>query len=229
MRRLPIVIAFALIALVPSSRADFLREEGATYLEGYFPSPIRLTLIKRAPVFATLAGQRSLGSLPGGQKLEIVAVSDRALRVRGKDRGRGVSGWIGRAFVKEPRPNFFTDLTLAGTRAKKVAALIDARIPATGMTDVELHAALGTPDKHTTSDANGISRDTHVYNRTRRVPRKILRRDAYGQLFQTIAYIDAEIDRTTIAIEDRVVVYVQSTCSSSLRRAPQSVPPPIAF
>ena len=228
MRSLPIVIAFALLlSVVPLAHAGLAREKGATYVEGYFPSPIRLTLAKSAPIFSTLAGRRSLGTLPAGQKLEVVAVSDRALRVRGTDQGRGISGWVGRAFVKEPRPNFFTDLTRAGERANAVAALVEAHIPATGMTADELYAALGRPYEHTTTTANGITHDTVSYVRFRRVPRTIVRRDAYGHLFESLIYVTAEVGRTTVDLKNGVVTLIQASGSRGLPRRPQSVPPPV--
>ena len=229
MRCLPFVTALALAVLATPAFAGLAREKGATYIEGFFPSPIRLTLAKSAPIFSTLAGKRSLGTLAAGQKLEVVAVSDRALRVRGTDQGRGVSGWIGRGFVAEPRPNFFADLTRAGARAEAVADLVNARVPATGMTANELYAALGRPHEHTTSIANGITQDTVHYVRTRRVPRSIIRRDAYGHLFESIVYVTTEIDRTTIVLDNGIVTLIQASGSNGfgLRRAPQSVPPPI--
>ena len=229
MRRHPFVIALVLFASSASAHAGLAREEGATYIEGYLPLPIRLTLSKRAPIFSTLAGKRSLGDLAAGQKLEVIAVSDRALRVRGTDQGRGVSGWVGLAFINEPRPNFFADLTRAGQRAEIVATLIDTRTPAIGMTSAELHAALGSPHEHTTAIINRTTRDTLAYIRTTRVPRKVIRRAPYGRLFESLVYVTIETGRTTIYLENRIVTLIKASNQKGLRQAPKSVPPPIAL
>ena len=230
MRCLPFVTALALAVLATPAFAGLAREKGATYIEGFFPSPIRLTLAKSAPIFSTLAGKRSLGTLAAGQKLEVVAVSDRALRVRGTDQGRGVSGWIGRGFVAEPRPNFFADLTRAGARAEAVADLVNARVPATGMTARRALRRPWTPPR------------THYFHRKRHHPRhRPLRphpprppqhRSAAmptATSSESIVYVTTEIDRTTIVLDNGIVTLIQASGSRRLRsrRAPQSVPPPV--
>lgn len=72
------------ISRAEDSAAKPFREEGALYLEDVLENPIKLKVIKPANTYSSLKGERYLGTLRVDQEVTLLAVSDRAYRVRGK-------------------------------------------------------------------------------------------------------------------------------------------------
>ncbi len=168
--------------------APIIREEGAVYLEEAAPQ-LRIKLDVKEPVaiFADVAGTRHLGVLIAPQQVELVAVSDRMLRVRGQARQGQVVGWVVPSFLSPLPPDFLRSLRQAEQRRLQVADLIARREVAVGMTQEEVRQSLGRPQK----TSSRVNQDSVVeiweFITYQMVPQQIETRDRWGfPLWQTV-------------------------------------------
>ncbi len=203
------------------------RETGAVYLDDLFDKPIRLEVLKPAPIFSDLSGRRSLGTLLAGQTVTLDAISKRAYRVRGRAKQGGVVGWVGPAFLKAPTDDFHASITKLYERQREVEELIAKREVALGMTVAETVASLGKPqEQESSSDADGI-RESLAWIIYKRVPQTSLRRDVYGRLFRTTIYVKVETGRRTVHFEDGIAARIDEKERDPRAGRVRIVPSPI--
>ena len=232
----PILTLALLALLIPafapaglSEKSSLSREPGAVYVEDLFDKPVRLALQKDAPIFYQLDGKRRLGTLAAGQDVKLVAISDRAYRVRGRAAQGEVSGWIGTAFVKDPSPDFRDNMKKLHERQQLVEKLIDAKEVALGMTPDEVVASLGAPDERSSKvDANTMT-ESYAYLTYNKVPQVTPRRDAYGRIYNAVTYVKVETGRRTINFTDGVVSSLEENEKASNKSTAKIVVPPIVF
>lgn len=204
------------------------REEGAVYLEGLVQREVRVRVTQAAPLYANLTGERWLGNLFPNQEVTLLAVSDKAYRVRGQARQGQVAGWIGKAMVEGLPPGLEENLVKLHERQLLVDDLIDKRQVALGMTMEEVQASLGEPDKRQSRvDKDGRS-DTLEYITWKRVPQTQTAFDQFGRPFQSIVYIQVEAGKVTLAFEDGVVSSIEESEGVNIQ-APgiRILPPPV--
>ena len=75
-------------------KSKLLQEEGAVYLEGLVKKQIKGRLTEPAPCYSNLNGGRWLGNLLPNQEVVLLAVSEKAFRVRGRAQQGNVAGWV---------------------------------------------------------------------------------------------------------------------------------------
>ena len=208
------LLALLLPAIAPAGLRDkssLSKEPGAVYVEDLFDQPVQLQLEKSAPIFYQLDGKRRLGTLAAGQKVKLVAITDKAYRVRGRAAQGEVSGWIGTTFVKDPSPDFRDNMKKLHQRQQLVEKLIDAKEVALGMTTDEVVASLGVPhERSSKTDANSMT-EAYAYLTYSKVPQVTPRRDAYGRLYNAVTYVKVETGRRTINFTDGIVSSLEET------------------
>lgn len=238
---LVLVFGFAAVAeaqfrVVPvrKSKADreatsLNREDGAIYLEGLVKKEIKLRVTQAAPIYTTLAADRWLGNLPP-QEVTLLAISEKAYRVRGRAKQGQVAGWIGRGMVDELDEEFEENLAKLHERQILVADLIDKQQVALGMTQEEVMESLGAPSKRNAKvDADGKS-SNFEYITYDRVPQTTTALDRFGRPYQTITYLEVETGKVVIGFEQGVVSSIEE--SEGVDREAGSVrivPPPIVL
>ncbi len=203
------------------------REKGALYLEDATDREIRLTTITEAPVFSNLRGERRLGVIPLGRSVTVVAVSNTALRVRGRALHDNVVGWIARTAATPLDEKFVAQLRAASERRKTVDALIAKKEIAIGMTPAEVEAALGPPsERNSRVDAQG-RRDSLDYVTYRTVSTQVVQYDQFGRPFY--AFIPQKVETGRRSVDFLNGVVASYTESERLRRRSggRFVPPPI--
>lgn len=203
--------ASVVLAQVPGSGSSLPVEEGAIAVEDLFEKPLELEVLKPAPIFLQLDARRQIGTLLADQKVTLVAVSDRAYRVRGKAQHGPVVGWVGTAFLKEPQPDFYARMKEFAARQEAVQELIENREVALGMTVDEAIASLGRPDERTSKVDANITKESLSYVTYSREPRTIQRRDVYGRIFFSIVYVKVETGRRTVHFEDGVLTSIEES------------------
>jgi len=202
------------------------RERGAVYVEDFTDQSVTLTLPHPAPAFADPNARRRLGTLLGGQKVELVAFTEKACRVRGHAAHDTIVGWVGIKFLKTDDPTLFDRFKQAAARQAEVEKLIARREVAIGMTPDEVIRALGRPDEETASVRPDATSTTFSYVTFDRIPQRTLVRDRYGRLVQTITYIKVETGRLTVAFEnDTVASYESSRGRPNWNNARIVIPP----
>ena len=203
------------------------REKGALYLEDATEKEIRLVTTSEASVFSTLRGERRLGVIPAGRSVTIVAVSNTALRVRGRAVHDNVVGWIARSAATPIDEKFISHVRAAGERRQAVDALIAKKEIAVGMTPEEVEAALGPPsERNSRVDAQG-RRDSLNYITYRTVSQQVLQYDQYGRPYYTLIPQKLETGRRSVDFVNGLVASYTESERLRQRGNGRFVPPPI--
>lgn len=223
-----LILLTALPAAAQLPRPSSLsRERGAVYVEDFTDDAVKLTLPQAAPAFADSSARRSLGQLLGGQKVDLIAFTEKACRVRGRAAHDTIVGWVGLKHLKSDDPDLFERLKQAAARQAEVEKYIARKEVAIGMTPDEVVRALGRPDEETTNVRQESSTGSFSYVTYDRIPQRNLARDRYGRLVQTITYIKVETGRLTVEFENGTVASLQSTKGKPNWNNSRIVVPPI--
>lgn len=218
----------ALPAPAQSARPSSLaRERGAIYVEDFTDEAVTLSLPEPAPAFADTAARRRLGLLLGGQKVDLIAFTEKACRVRGRAAHDTIVGWVGIKFLKADDPNLFDRLKEAAARQAEVDKLIARKEVAIGMTPDEVVRALGRPDEETSHVNPDGTTSSFSYVTYDRIPQRNLVRDRYGRLVQTITYIKVETGRLTVEFANGAVSSYNSSRGRPNWNNARIVVPPI--
>ena len=226
MKTYPLLLAFGILGMVSlpaqiitresrssagvgSTASSLGREEGALYLEDVLKKPLRMKVKADAVVYNTVSAERRLGVIPAGTTVNVVAISERALRVRGRAEHDDVSGWVGRAFMEELDPKLTENLTKMMERQKLVEELIHQKAVAIGMTTAEVEQALGTPNKRSSRVDKSGQVEIYDYITYKIVPQQVPQRDQTGQVFYTIVNTKVETGRRSITFENRIVSAIE--------------------
>ena len=228
----PLTILVALLGLNTGLLADerpskLNREEGALYLEDLLEKPIKLKVLKPANAYGSLRGDRYLGTLQLGQEVTVLAISDRAYRVRGKAQQGDIAGWAGPAFFKKLEPEFVENLKKAAERKAIVEDLIAKEQVALGMTGDEVTASLGKPTKRSSKLTAEGKTDTFEYITYDKVPQTSYRRNGLGQIQRYTTYVKVETGKVTIIMEDVVSSIAETEDNEDRRDRGIIVPTPV--
>ncbi len=208
-----------LLSLVSAERPSQLaREEGALYVEDVLDKPIKLKVLKAGNAYSTLQGQRYLGTIRPGQEATLLAISDRAYRVRARAQQGPIAGWVGPGFFEKLAPEFVENLKKAAERKALVEELIANEEVALGMSSAEVVASLGEPTKRAskvTADGREMTLEYIEYDR---VPQTSYIRNALGQIVRRTTYVKVESGRTTVMLKDDVVASIEESENNEARR-----------
>jgi len=193
------------------SGSHLTREKDALYLEDVLKKPIRLKVKSDAIVYNNLVAERRLGVIPAGTVVNVIAVNDRALRVRGKAEHADVSGWVGKSFLEELDPRVTENLTKMLERQKLVEKLIQKKIVALGMTSAEVERVLGPPSKRTSRVDKGGQFEVYDYIAYKLVPQQVAQRDQTGQIFYTLVNTKVETGRRSVTFENHIVSAIEES------------------
>lgn len=203
-------------------------EPGAMYLEDILPKPLRLTVVREAPIYYQLRMQEVLGSMAPGTPVQVIAMSDTGYRVRGRARHGDVAGWMRMSDLQAADPKLAEKLKAFYTRQKQVDALIAANQIALGMTVAEVKASLGNPTRRS-SKINAAGREESLeYSIFERVPQVTTGRDRFGNLVQSTIYVKVEVGRLSVAFKDEVATEINEVVGNPLGQSgAKLVPGPI--
>ena len=193
------------------SGSHLTREKDALYLEDVLKKPIRLKVKSDAIVYNNLVAERRLGLIPAGTVVNVIAVNDRALRVRGKAEHADVSGWVGKSFLEELDPRVTENLTKMLERQKLVEELIQKKIVALGMTSAEVERVLGPPSKRSSRVDKGGQFEVYDYIAYKLVPQQVAQRDQTGQIFYTLVNTKVETGRRSVTFENHIVSAIEES------------------
>ncbi|MCB1079716.1 MAG: hypothetical protein KDM64_18000 [Verrucomicrobiae bacterium] len=218
---------------VRKSKADragssLVKEDGAIYLEGLVKKEIKVRVTQAAPIYANLTGERWLGNLFPNQEVTLLALGEKAYRVRGQAKQGQVAGWIGKAMIEGLDPELEQNLGKLHERQLLVDDLIDQQQVALGMTVEEVIESLGDPDKRNTKVDKDGRNDTLEYIKYQKVPQTQTAYDQFGRPYQSVTYVLVETGKATISFEKGVVSAIEESEGLNLQAgAVKIVPPPI--
>ncbi len=205
MKKLPALFFFFALTLAAPADLSVFREPGAAYLADLFNKPLRLKVLKPAPIYFDASMTRSLGVLAEGQVVEVQAVLEENLRVVGKARQGQVSGWLPASYLEPLDADFVDRLKQASVRKTQIDSLIEKNDVAMGMTADEVTRSLGKPQKtRQRQDASGNS-EVWEYIRYQRVPQQTTGYDAAGRLVTATIYVKVPSGKLSVSFENELV------------------------
>lgn len=209
------------------SASNLSREKDAVYVEDFLRKPLRLKVVKEAVVYNNLAAERRLGVIPAGRLVSVVALSEKAYRVRGRAEHDDVSGWIGKANLETLDPKVTENLNKMIERQKLVDELIKRKEVALGMTSAEVEQVLGTPTKRSSRVDKEGRQEVYEYITYKQVPQQTAQRDATGRLFYATIYVKVESGRKTVTLQNDVVSSLEESEGLAPGAARKIVPLPV--
>ena len=236
--QLPVLLAsFALLfvllspqlAVAQLGKSNLPQEEGGVYLEDLLDKPIQLKVIKPTPVYSSLKGDRWLGNLVPGHHAVLLAISDRAYRVRAKARQGQVAGWVSPKALQGIDEKMVKNLKKLAERELLVQDLISKKQIAMGMTVDEVERALGRPDNRTSKVTKEGRKDKVEYITYERVAQSVTRTDRFGRLLRSTVYVKVPVGKLTIEFEDELVSSIEEAEGDNVGGPIRVVPPPIVL
>lgn len=211
------------------SQSNLVKEDGAIYLEEMLEKEVPVRIALAAPAYSTLQADRFLGNMLPNQNGVLLAVSDKAYRVRGKAKQGQIAGWITKSAVQGLDPEFETNLRKCYERYLIVKDLIEKNQVALGMTVDEVIASIGPPDKRGSKVTQEGRTDSLEYISYERVPQTVTTRDALGRLVPVTQYVEVESGRVVIDFIDNTVTSIEESEGVDFGKGGVIVPPPVLF
>ncbi|HQZ26603.1 MAG: hypothetical protein KA250_03285 [Verrucomicrobiales bacterium] len=211
------------------SKSELVKEEGAVYLEGMVEKELSIRVVQPAGVYSTLGGDRWLGNLLPNQNAVLLAVSDKAYRVRAKAKQGQVAGWVSKSSVTGIPEGFEESLRQYYARYVIVSELIENHQVALGMTVAEVTTSIGPPDKRGSKINSEGRTDTLEYISYERVPQTVTSIDPFGRVVASTQYIEVESGRVQIDFENDTVISLSESegLNFANTKIPVTVPPPV--
>ncbi len=227
---LPVKALFLALALpvIGFAASSLPREPGAVYLEDLSLKPLKLATTVDANVSSKSVDGRYLGTIRKGSPIELLAVTDTLVRVRGQAQQGGISGWVELRAITPLKADFIDSLKQNAKRKAEVDALIEKGEVALNMTPEEVGASLGKAQKKTSKLDAGGRKDTWEFVRYARVPQETTGYDRNGRLVTTTVYVKVPAGKLTVNFENSLVTALeQSEGTTDVQVAPRIIAAPI--
>ena len=198
MKAIPLLLIAALIlplsAEIKRERKSLLNSDpDVVYLEELVDPPIKLKVIKQAPVFADKEGNRRLGYLKEDQLVTLEGMTEKVYRVRGQGTRNGIAGWVAPWAFSHPEKDFVDKLKQFYERQIAVNEIIEAGGIAIGMTLDEVAQSRGKPTKTSIRRTAEGDSGSWEYIDYEEVKHYITRIDPIsGQAFRQLSHITQE-------------------------------------
>ncbi len=205
------------------------KEDGAIYLEGMVLDELVVRISKSVPAYSSLGADRWLGNLPANQNAVLLAVSEKAYRVRARAKQGQVAGWVSKAAVSGLPEGFEANLQQFYARYVVVKELIDNHQVALGMSVDEVIASIGPPDKRGSKVTQEGRSDSLEYISYERVPQSGISYDFLGRPLTSTTYVEVESGRVLIDLSNNTVTSIEESEGIDLSQTRGSVivPPPV--
>ena len=220
---------FATIKHEDRTKSALVQEPGAIYLEVMLDKELPVRVTQAAAIYSSLKGDRWLGNALPNQNAVLLAISDKAYRIRAKAKQGQVAGLVSKSVVAGLPEGFEANLREFHERYLIVSELIKNRQVALGMTVAEVIASICPPDKRQSKVTNEGRVDSLDYISYERVPQTANSIDAFGRLSTTTQYIEVEAGRVQIEFADDTVTAISESegLNFANARGLVTVPPPV--
>jgi hypothetical protein len=202
-------------------------EPDVVYLEEVTDRVLELEVIKASTVFGDKDGNRRLGTLKEGQKVPVLAITDRAYRVRGQGMTDGIAGWVSPQAFAYKDPKFVDQLKEFYQRQLKVKKLIDAKEVAIGMSMDEVTRSRGAPTKTLVRETPGGKSGRWEYIDFEEVKHYVDRVDPKTQMIyrQLVSVTREEKGKTVIEFENGFVSAMEEAENHKIANTRIIIPP----
>ena len=193
--------------------------------------PIKLKVIKEAPVYSDKEGKIRLGFLKADQTVELEGMTENAYRVRGQGRSNnGIVGWVGPHAFSHPQEDFIAKLKQLYERQILVNKIINDKGIAIGMTLDEVDKSRGKPTKTSVRRTAKGEAGSWEYIDYEEVKHYVTRIDPVsGQAFRQLSHVTREeTGKTVVEFEDGLVSALQEDVDNGPGNV-QIIIPPLVF
>lgn len=200
------------------------------YLKEHIDRSIILLVAQPTTVYANKSGGRRLGAFKEGTKIELLAMTEKAYRVKGQASHAGVIGWVNPQHLASKDKNFITHLKQLYERQIIINELIAKKDIAIGMTLEEVSKSLGQPTetevKQTREGESG--KWDYVETIEQKHYRTVI--DPYtGNAYRQLSHVTTEEkSRTTVEFDKGVVTAVTRKRNNGPGKV-RIIPAPIIF
>ncbi|MEX2578125.1 MAG: hypothetical protein WD342_03625 [Verrucomicrobiales bacterium] len=193
------------------TRSQLAKEKGAIYLEEMVEPEVVVRVTDPVAAYSTLNADRHLGTLVPNQNAVLLAVSEKAYRVRARAKQGQIAGWVSKSAVTGLPEDFEANLREYYERYQVVQELIDNHQVALGMSVDEVVASIGPPDKRSSQLTKDGRTDSLEYVSYERVPQTVMTYDAFGRPVPTTRYVEMESGRVQIDFVDDTVTSISES------------------
>lgn len=215
-------------AQLGSDRRSLLDSEpDVIYLQDVVEQPIKLKVIKDAPVFSDKEGNHRLGYLKANQIVDLEGMTEKVYRVRGEGTRNGIAGWVAPWAFSHPQEDFVEKLKQVYSRQISVNQIISAGGVALGMTMVETGQSRGTPTKTSMRRTKDGQSGTWEYIDYDEVKHYVTRIDPLsGGVFRQLSHITREeTGKTVVEFQDNIVSAIEESENNQFGGVRVVVPP----
>jgi len=220
------------ITAAPKKKSLLNNDPDVIYLSEHIDRTIHLLVVKPTTIYASKKGKsgRRLGAFKANTKVELLAMTENAYRVKGQASHAGVIGWVNPKLLASKDKNFIINLKAFYKRQIIVTELIAAKDVAIGMTLDEVGESLGNPTetevKQTAKGETG--KWDYVINEEQKHYRTV--RDPYtGNIYRQLSHVTLEEkSRLTLEFEDDVITTVTRKKNNGPGKI-RIIPAPVVF
>lgn len=217
-----------LSAAPQKSRLD--SDPDVVYLNKHIDHPVHLLVAKPTTIYAAKNGGRRLGTFKADTKVELLAMTEKAYRVKGQAMHAGVTGWVDPQLLASKDKNFIANLKTLYQRQMIVKELIANKDIAIGMTLEEVERSLGKPtETEVKQSRKGESgKWDYVVSEEQKHYRTVI--DPHtGRAYRQLSHITTEEkSRITAEFENGVVTTVTRKTNSGPGKV-RIIPAPVVF
>lgn len=221
-------IALTLASQSEEERKSLLNNDpDVVYLENVVEEPIKLKVIKEAPVYSDKDGNHRLGFLRADQVVELEAMTEKAYRVRGKGKKYGIAGWVPPWAFSHPEEDFVAKLKKLYERQIVVNEVIEAGGVAIGMTLDEVAQSRGKPTKTSIRKTAKGDAGSWEYIDYDEIKHYVTRVDPNsGQAYRQLSHVtQEETGKTVVEFKDGLVTALEESENNGPGNVRIVVPP----
>jgi len=230
-----VTLGLGMLSLATPAQAAIKRQQSGLdsepdviYLKNHVKKVIPLLVAKDTTVWATKKGGTRLGSLGAGAKLELLAMTDRAYRVKGRQGSKTLTGWVRPSDLASKDPKFVDNLKKLYERQMAIKQLIANKEVAIGMSLDEVELSIGKPTKKQQRIEKGGRKGKWEYVTYEDVKHYRRVQDALtGQVYRQYTHTTREeTGKVVVEFEDDIVTALEQSEDSG-RTGPRLISPPI--
>ncbi|MEP2774951.1 MAG: hypothetical protein ABJQ29_09950 [Luteolibacter sp.] len=197
------------------------------YLADVVKEPIKLKVIKEAPVYSDKDGNHRLGYLKDNQIVELEGMTEKVYRVRGEGTRNGIAGWVAPWAFSHPQEDFVVKLKQVYDRQIAVNEIIAAKGVALGMTMDEVAESRGKPTKTSMRRTKEGQSGSWEYIDYDEVKHYITRIDPVsGQAYRQLSHVTREeTAKTVVEFSDNIVTALEESENNGPGNVRIIVPP----
>lgn len=208
-----ILIALGISLATPAAgaQAPVVRDPGVIYLADFDLKPVRLRVLAPAPTSFETTGERYAGTLREGQEVELQAVGESLLRVRGRAQQGQILAWVSPDYLAPLPEGFLESLRASDERRRDVEDLIARNEVVVGMVPEEVERAIGRPNKRSKKTNAEKTEQVWEYIRYRSIPQQttFIGRDGFPSIATT--WVKTPVGSLTITFSDGTVTAINET------------------